>query len=168
MRRPLVLICFVLLALASGCQSDRRQGRVFHASTPPSVGESLVYVHRIDSLRGVGPVDLRVDDERLGDMRDKEYLAVVLPGGGAHTISVRRRWLGLIPLAWSNLEFRTEPGTTTYIRVWAGYEQHQVDGSAGTAPGRSDGSTSVSLYVSRWDAKRALRELQGCRRAPGA
>ena len=168
MQRPLLLTCLVLFALAWGCQSNRREGRVFQPYTPPAANESLVYVHRIDSLRGVGPIDVRIDDEKLGDMRDKEYLALVLADGDAHRLSVRRRWLGLIPLAWSDLEFRVEPGTTAYLRVWAGYEHHQIEGSAGTAPGRSDGSTSVSLFAARWDAKRATRELKGCRRAPGA
>ncbi len=157
------LLCVVVLA---GCQSGRRVGAVFTPYSPPSADDSLVYLYRVDSLRGVDPVDVRVDDERVGDMRNKEYLVLVLPPG-EHSVAVRRRWLGLVPLAWTDHTFRTEAGSITYVRMWAGYEEHEIPGAANSAPGRSDGSTSVSLFVSRWGERKAVPEISGCREAPG-
>jgi hypothetical protein len=161
-----LLMCLLIVGLASGCQSNRRAGGVFRPYSPPSAEEALVYVYRLDALKGIEALDIEVDGEGVGDMRDKEYLALVLPPG-EHSLSLRRRWLGFIPLAWTDHRFEAEPGSTTYLRVWAGYEAHLIPGSAGSAPGRADGSTSVSLYASRWVPKIAELEIRGCRRAPG-
>ena len=155
-----------LLALCSVACTTRPDGPHFRRATAPGSDQSLVYIYRTESLGGISAFDLRLNSQDIGELRDGEYLSFTL-APGRYVLTVRLRWLGLIPRAWNQLEFVARPGQTVYIGTWASYRQHddpanpirQATGGAGTG--------SVGVFIAERRAFVAALELPSMRRAQG-
>jgi hypothetical protein len=163
--RGLVSLMAASLLLGLGC-AGAPNGPPFAPLIEPDPGDCLVYIWRHDSLRGISPVDLRLDGEKLGRMKNGEFLAFLVDPG-QHHLRARLRWLELIPRSWNGLDFEAKPGQTIHLRVWAQYEQTRTVAQPGTAPGRSDDKAAVVIFMAPWSAEDAQLELQQTRRAAG-
>jgi len=165
MRRPALLLLLVLLAMPIACTTDRPNGPPFVALTDPDPNDTLTYIYRADSLKGIGAADLRLDGEKLGKMKSGEFLAFLLDPG-PHELRMRLRWLNLIPRSWTRLEFEARPGQTLFLRTWAAYDEMPGMGDL-NAPGRADGNATVVLFSGPWPRAEAMDELSTTRRARG-
>lgn len=167
MRRvTLLLISALWLMGFSACASGKPTGPLFSALTEPGPADTLVYIYRADALWGIDAVELRLNGEKLGKMKNGEFLAFMIDPG-EHEIRVRLRWLGVIPRSWNRLAFEALPGQTLYLRIWAQYRERATGPTASQTPGRSDGNADLALFMAPWNAEDATRELAKTRRAPG-
>jgi hypothetical protein len=162
--RGLVFLLITGLMLGLGC-AGAPGGPRFEPLIEPGPADTLVYVWRHDSLRGVERVDLRLDDEKLGRVKNGEFLAFLLDPG-QHELRVRLRWLDLIPRSWNGLSFEAKPGQTLFLRIWAQYQETPHLSDPGSAPGRPESEAKVVIFVAPWPAEDAMAELQRTRRAP--
>jgi len=155
-----VVLAVLLLSVACTTPSD---GPPFRPMTPPSEGEALLYIYRRDALRGVGSVDLRLDGEKMGKLQNDEYLSLLIDPG-SHQLSVRLRWLNLIPRSWNQLNFVAEPGQTGFLKVWAQTRETPAVAGEPQVPGRADRSASVGIFMMGRPQVDALQEIEGTRR----
>ena len=153
----------LLVAALLGCVTAYPDGTRFVAATPPDSSESLVYVYRIESLRGIGAFDLKLDDAELGPMARGQYLSLVV-APGRHDLSARLRWMGIIPQSWNSLAFTSGPGQIVYLRVSAGYANHPAPASSPREGSGGQPTGGVTVLLSQPEAEEALSELQSMRR----
>jgi hypothetical protein len=165
MQRAIILIMLCLLAVPIACTTDKRTGPPFQALTEPSPGDTLTYIFRTDSLKGIGASDVKLDGEKLGKMKNGEFLAFLLDPG-PHELRVRLRWLNLIPRSWTRLAFEARPGETLFLRTWAAYEHVPGMGDL-NAPGRANENAAVVIFAAPWTRDEAMIELGQTRRARG-
>jgi hypothetical protein len=158
-------LAIVVLGLIMGCATPHK-GTMFRPPTPPSGNAALVIIHRTDSLRGVGPVDLVLGDEKLGPMHDREYLALLIDPG-RYDLRARLRWLNLIPRSWNGLAFEARPGQTVHVRVWAQYDELPRSPTEPDVPGRADRRAAIHIYLAPWPADEAAPELEKTHQARG-
>ena len=166
MRRASLLLLVGLASLLLACAPTVPTGSLFTRLAPPDPDDTLVYVYRQDSLRGVDGVDIELDGENLGRLLNGEYLAFLIDPG-RHEIRARLKWLQTIPRSWNSLDFMSRPGQTLYVRVWAAY-QHEP----GPMPGRttlapSNEKAKVGLFLGLQKPELAKQELESTRRNPG-
>jgi len=155
-----------LAALASallGCVTSLPDGPPFVAATAPSPNESLVYVYRNESLRGIGAFDLKLDSDDLGTLGNGQYLSLVVEPG-RHTLSARLRWMEIVPRSWNGLAFTTKPGQTVYLRVAAGYANHPEPASSPREGSGGKPTGGVTVLLSEPRAEAALGELRSMHR----
>ena len=162
----LVLVSLSLLLL-TGCAPTLPKGASFKPLAPPDSKDTLIYIFRDDSLRGIGGVDLDLDGEKLGNLLNGEYLAFLVDPG-KHELKARMKWLQIIPRSWNSLDFNTRAGETVYLRVWAAY-QATAGGSASYADptATSAGQGEVGLFIGIQKPALAREELKNSRRAVG-
>jgi hypothetical protein len=163
--RRLVCLLIATFCVGSGC-AGTPDGPSFAPLIEPRPDDAMVYVWRKDSLGGIGSVDLRLNGEKLGMMRNGEFLAFLLDPG-EHTLRARLRWLELIPRSWNGVDFEAKPGQTLFLRVWAQYQETPSVAPTGTAPGRPEGKAKVAIFMAPWAPDDAMLELEKTRRAPG-
>ena len=158
------VLCLALLGL--GCSAAPPTGPAFEPLPPPAGGEALVYVYRLDALRGVGPIEVSLDGGDIGRLRSGEYLPLRL-AAGSHELGIELRALGWLPRSWNRLSFEVERGATVHLKTWAGYREIVDEGPARhDAPGRSNRHASVSVFAALRSAEEALPELEACVLAP--
>jgi hypothetical protein len=153
-----------LTAMQLACATGRPGGPVFERLAPPDSSSTLVYIYRQDTQRGVDGSRLKLDGDRLVDLRNGEYVAVVLDPG-EHVLSASLFWFGLIARSWNSLAFTAQGGETLYIKLWAATSEIAAPPGANELPGRSDRRADVGLYMSRVSADDAQVELRVTRRA---
>jgi hypothetical protein len=168
MPRTILLASFFLSGLfLFGCAPTVPQGALFKPLAAPDAQDTLVYVYRQDSLRGVGAVDLELDGENLGRLMNGEYLAFLLHPGH-HEMRARMKWLQIIPRSWNELAFKSVPGQTLYIRVWGAYERGATPIPKGSdVPSSARGDAKVGLFMGVQQPPLAQGELKSMRRAAG-
>ena len=128
--------------------------------------DTLVYIYRSDSLRGVGVADIRIDAQNLGELKSGEYLSFLL-APGRHELAARLRWLQLIPRSWNRIDFLARPGQTVYLKIWAGYDTRVQPAAELRAASGAPTNTEVGLFLAETDPAVALAELPAMRRSDG-
>lgn len=171
MRSKIELAHFALLALVllllAGCAPTVPKGAYFKPLAPPDSQDTLIYVFRDDSLRGIGGVDIELDGEKLGNLLNGEYLAFLVDPG-KHELKARMKWMQVIPRSWNSLDFNSRPGETVYLRVWAAYHEAAGRSSSYSDPtAHSENSGEVGLFLGIQKPSLALEELKSTRRAAG-
>ena len=168
MPRILLQACFFLFSVfLLGCAPTVPQGAAFKPLAAPDAADTLVYVYRQDSLRGLSAVDLELDGENLGPLLNGEYLAFLLDPG-SHELRARMKWLQMIPRSWNTLEFKSRPGQTIYLRVWGAYEKGSKPIPTGLNIAQpSNENAKVGLFLGIQKPEIAETELKTMRRATG-
>jgi hypothetical protein len=160
-----VLAMGFLLSLGIGCAGGRPTGPVFEPLAPPDATATLLYVYRLDALRGVGGARVKLDDEKVGALRNGEYTAFVVDPG-THELRASVLWLGLIARSWNGLGLKTRGGETVYVRLRVATEASPEPPNAAEIPGRNDDRGGPALYLKIVPRQEALLELRAMRRAP--
>ncbi len=163
MRRAefVVAIASLLLAISVICCTVR-DGPRFTPSTAPPDDLALVYIYRTDALRGVGATDLKLGSDKLGKLHDREYITLLVKPG-THALSLRFRWLWVIPRSWNRVEFVAKAGETTFVHAFAQYET-----IGPKVPDRDFQQTDirqradVGIFVAVRDEASARDELKRC------
>ena len=162
-----LLALFVLSLLNPGCAPTNPTGASFKALAPPDSQDTLIYVYRDDSLRGVDGVDIELDGEKLGRLLNGEYLAFLVDPG-QHELKARMKWLQVIPRSWNSLDFTSRAGQTLYLRVWAAYEatpSRGIEAANPASPSGQNGQVGLFMGIQKPDIGR--KELKTTRRAAG-
>lgn len=164
--RPLTLafMLFALSALQFGCATGRPSGPAFERLAPPDASSTLVYIYRLDSLRGVDGAKIKLDGDRLVALRNGEYVAVVLDPG-EHELDASLLWLGVIARSWNSLDLTARGGETLYVKLWAAIGGVAIPPGAAELPGQAARSGDVGLYMSRVSASEAQLDLRTMRLA---
>ena len=162
----LVLVSLSLLLLTA-CAPTVPKGAFFKPLAPPDSKDTLIYIFRDDSLRGIGGVDIELDGEKLGGLLNGEYLAFLVDPG-KHELKARLKWLQIIPRSWNSIDFNTRAGETVYLRVWAAYPSATSrSASYGDPTASSTDPGEVGLFLGIQKPALALEELEKSRRAAG-
>ena len=162
-----LLALIILSLLHFGCAPTAPSGASFKPLSPPDSHDTLVYISRDDSLRGIDGVDIDLDGEKLGRLLNGEYLAFLVDPG-QHELKARMKWLQVIPRSWNSLDFTSRAGQTLYLRVWAAYETAPTRGTEAAnpaSPSRENGQ--VGLFLGIQKPEMGLKELKATRRAAG-
>ena len=160
----LIGLSFVSL---TACAPTAPQGAFFKALAPPDAKDTLIYIYREDSLRGIDGVDIELDGENLGRLLNGEYLAFLVDAG-PHELKARMKWFQLVPRSWNSLDFTTRPGETVYVRIWAAYDTPTGrNARSGDPTASSTDQGEVGLFMGIQKPKRAMEELEKTRRAAG-
>ena len=162
------LVLAVLVASAGwiACAGGTPMGPAFEPAAPPSTHRALVYLYRIDRVGGVGPMRVRLDGGSSFELRNGEYAPLEVRAGG-RKLQLALMWIGGVARGWSSIPFTARPGSTLYVRVWAGTEELDR-GPEGlpddfAAPGRGDRYAGVNVYGAVWadaESERDIRDLQ--------
>ena len=172
MRHETHLAHFILVSLSllllTACAPTVPKGASFKPLAPPDSKDTLIYVFRDDSLRGIGAVDIELDGEKLGNLLNGEYLAFLVDPG-QHSLKARMKWLQIIPRSWNSLDFNTRAGETVYLRVWAAYQSTPGRSASYADPTAtsSDQDGEVGLFLGIQKPALAREELKSSRRAAG-
>jgi len=162
--RPLEpFIAIGLLGLCMACATPP-DGPRFRPMTPPAAHETLLYIYRVETLRGTGAADVRLDGEKLGALQNGEYLALMLDPG-THELAIRLKWLGLIPRSWNRVSFVSRAGETHYVKVWAAYDEARPVAGEPQVAGRADRQAGVAIFLSQRTPEDAQAEIAGTRRS---
>ncbi|MFL2935083.1 MAG: hypothetical protein ACJZ7Z_00005, partial [Myxococcota bacterium] len=82
MRHETHLAHFILVSLSllllTACAPTVPKGASFKPLAPPDSKDTLIYVFRDDSLRGIGGVDIERDGEKRGNLLNGESLAFLV------------------------------------------------------------------------------------------
>jgi hypothetical protein len=160
----------VACALAC-CAAGAPTGPAFTPAPPPEANRALVYVYRIDRVAGVGPIRLRLDGGTGFDVRNGEYVALVVRPGG-RKLDLTLPLFGKVSRGWTSIPFTARPGQTLFLRVWAGIEE--IDrGPQGRpddfgAPGRGNQYAGVNVFASVWPAEKSESDIRDLQLAPTA
>ncbi len=154
----------VLTAILLGCATGRPSGSIFERLAPPDASSTLVYIYRLDTLRGVDGARLKLDGDKLVSLRNGEYVAVVLDPG-VHELRAALLWVGLIPRSWNSITLTARGGETLYVKLWAATGEIAAPPGAAELPGRQERGGQVGLYMSRVSAEDAQVELRAMRLA---
>ena len=156
------------LALAAlgllGCAGGKPTGAVYEPLAPPDAGSSLIYIYRLDTLRGVSGGPLKLDGEKFASLRSGEYLAIVVDPG-RHELRSSLLWLGLIARSWNSLEIEARAGETHFVKLYAATASIPGAPPSAEVPGRSDQKADVGLFMALVDRAEAELELRALRRA---
>lgn len=162
-----LLALIILSLLHSGCAPTAPTGASFKPLAAPDSQDTLIYIYRDDSLRGVDGVDIELDGEKLGRLLNGEFLAFLV-NPGQHELKARMKWLQVIPRSWNSLDFTSRAGQTLYLRVWAAYETTPTRGTEAANPASSAGGNGqVGLFLGIQKPDMGLQELKATRRAAG-
>ncbi|MEE3329125.1 MAG: DUF2846 domain-containing protein [Myxococcota bacterium] len=162
-------LAFIGLSLVffTACAPTVPTGTSFKPLAPPDAQDTLVYIYRQDSLRGVDGVEIKLDGEKLGRLLNGEYLAFLVDPGH-HELKARMKWFQVVPRSWNSLDFSSRPGETVYLRVWAAYDtQAGRDARSADPTASSDSPGDVGLFLGIQKPKVAMEELKSTRRAAG-
>jgi hypothetical protein len=164
--RPAAITAMLLTAGAVllACAGGRPAGPVFEPLAPPDASSTLVYIYRLDTLRGVGGARVKLDGERIATLRNGEYVAFVVDPG-RHEIRASILWLGLLARSWNGIELRTDGGETVYVRIWADTEEGPPAPAGAEIPGRPDRKADAGLFMGLVSPSDARVELRAMRRA---
>lgn len=165
-RRAAGLALATMLALYSIACTTPPGGPPFRPATAPAADQSLVYIYRTQSLRGISAFDLQLDSQDLGELADGQYLSFTLTPG-RHVLTARLRFWGWFPRAWNQLEFVANPGQTVYLATWANYKQHDDPANPIRAATGGEATGSVGVFLAERQAAVAALELPPMRRAAG-
>lgn len=163
MRRQDIVRSLAMLLLAvslGGCAV--RDGPLFTPATAPPDDLALVYIYRTDALRGVGAADLELGPDDLGKLHDLEYITLIMRPG-RHKLSLRFRWMGLIPRSWNHIEFEAKAGQATYVQAFAQYET--IGATMADRDFQEPGTVQradVGIFVAVRDEAKALPEIRRC------
>lgn len=166
MRAAGLLLLIGVTHLQFACAPTVPRGAFFTPLAPPGANDTLVYVYRQDSLRGVDGVEIELDGEKLGRLLNGEYLAFLIDPG-SHEIRARMQWFQFIPRSWNALGFTSRAGQTLYIRVWAAYHSQPVRPAAMDTRGPSSGGGKVGIFLGIQKPELAEQELKTTRSNPG-
>lgn len=165
MRRLGLLLLIGITNFLLACAPTVPRGALFKPMSPPGANDTLVYVYRQDSLRGIDGVQVELDGEKLGRLLNGEYLAFLLDPG-SHEIRARMDWFQIIPRSWNALGFTSQPGQTLYIRVWAAYEQAPTPNPGLNTKGPSSDGAKVGLFLALEKPEVAREEIKSTRSNP--
>ena len=165
-RAPLAapLLLALLTGCLLGCAGGKPKGPVFEPLAPPDAASSLIYVYRLDALRGTGGGPVKIDGERFATLRNGEYVAIVVDPG-RHEFRAALLWLGLIARSWNSLVVEARPGETHFVKLWAATAPIPGAPPAAAVPGQSDVKADVGLFMGLVDRTQAELELRAMRRA---
>ena len=155
----------VLSCILVACAPTVPSGASFTPLAPPGPGDTLVYVYRQDSLRGVDGVEITLDGEKLGQLLNGEYLAFLIDPG-QHSMKARMLWFQLIPRSWNSLDFTARPGQTLYLQIRAAYHQDSTHPAGRASPELSTKGTQVGLFMKVQRPDLAKADLLTMRRSP--
>ncbi len=170
MRRHELYLALGLALVGLACVTALPTGPRFEALPAPSLEESLVYIYRLDPLRGVEPIDLKLDGEDIGRLRNGEYRALTL-APGSHEVALELRLFDWLPRAWTRIPIEARSGETVYLKTWAGYQvktwpgyrEAEDEGPARRdAPGRAARRVAVRVFTAWRESESARSELQSC------
>ena len=156
-------LAIALACLALGCTTDKPKGPPFARLADPDVGSTLIYIYRLDALRGMGIANVQLNGDGLVDLKNTEYVSFLLDPG-EYDLRARLRWLGIVPRSWNGIEFKARGGETLYLRIWAAY-QEVPDVGPKMDPARSDTKPEVGLHLALIPPEEAKVELPAMRRA---
>ena len=158
-----VLMAGLVALLTMGCAGKPRGPR-FEMLAPPDATSTLVYIYRADTLRGVGPAPIKLDGEKLAELKNGEYLALVVDPG-EHEVSAALMWFELFARSWNRMSLETKPGQTVYLKIWAATDALPPVPPSAQVPGRSDEKGDTALFMGVVDASTGQREIRTTRRA---
>jgi hypothetical protein len=156
----LLALAGLLLLLPAACTTAPPSGPLFRPQSPPAGDRALVYLYRRDSLRGVGAVDIELDGESLGRLGDGQYMALILPAA-PHRLSLRLKRFRFLPTSWTHLPIELAAGSTSYLHIWAGYEELDMGPESRSleVPGRANRQASVGIFAVRRNRSDAQGDL---------
>jgi len=160
-------IALVVLAIAAGCSlgcaGGRPKGPVFEPLAPPDAASTLVYIYRLDTLRGADGARIKLDGERIATLRNGEYVAFVVDPG-EHEVRASLLWLGFLTRSWNGLKLKADGGETLFVRVWAATEELAAPPADAQIPGRAEQRGTAGLFMRLVDRTDAELELRAMRR----
>jgi len=148
-----------LALLGAGCASAPVPvGEPFMEAPPPGPKMARLYIYRMDAVAGGGArVSLDLGDRDLGNLRNREYLTLLVPPG-RHVLYAR--YLSLLSGTHSDIPISTSAGFTYFVHLYADSQERQQQAGLGREV------YSVGLFAAIRSAADALPQLQRCTQQP--
>ncbi len=164
-RRPhLARTAFALLwtFLVAACASAPPAGPPFTPAPEPGPGRARLYVFRIDPQHSLSTVEIAIDGQPEGRLRNGEYATFEL-AAGSHRLGFRQRGLAFASWGWNRQQIRAASGETIYLEISVRMSAQPMAGSGRDLEiaGRDLGAASENVFLQRRGESAAREALAG-------
>ena len=117
-RLQLALAVLALLStcLLAACATAPPAGPPFTPAPEPGPGRARLYVFRIDPQHSLSKVEIAIDGQPEGRLRNGEYATFEL-AAGSHRLDFRQRGLAFASWGWNRQRIRADSGETIYLEI---------------------------------------------------
>lgn len=166
-RRPhtlaVTLALLAALVFPSACATTPAPGPAFAAAPEPSPSHARLYIFRIDPQSSLSSVELALDEQKQGHLRNGEYATFELTAG-SHRVGLRQRGLAFVSWGWNGEMLRAKAGETIYLEVSVRMSAQPIPPGTGRdleIAGRGSGSASENVFLQHRTRAEALERLAG-------
>lgn len=163
-RLPLALTALTLLSsfLLAACASAPPAGPAFTPAPEPGPGRARLYVFRIDPQHSLSTVEIAIEGQPEGRLRNGEYATFEL-AAGSHRLNFRQRGLAFASWGWNRKQLRAASGETIYLEISVRMSAQPVAGTGRDLQiaGRDLGAASENVFLQRRGESAAREALAG-------
>ncbi len=162
LRLALVALAVLSAWLLAACAGAPPAGPSFTAAPEPGLGRARLYVFRIDPQHSLSKVEIAIDEQPEGRLRNGEYASFEL-AAGSHRLDFRQRGLAFASWGWNSQQIRAVAGETTYLEISVRMSAQPTAGSGRDLeiPGRDSGSASENVFIQHRSESAAREALAG-------
>jgi predicted small secreted protein len=163
-RLALARTAFALLStcLLAACATAPPAGPPFSPAPEPGPGRARLYVFRIDPQHSLSTVEIAIEGQPEGRLRNGEYATFEL-AAGSHRVDFRQRGLAFASWGWNRDRIRADSGETIYIEISVRVSAQPMAGSGRDLQiaGRDLGTASENVFLQRRSETAARKALAG-------